>query len=189
MPEQLSQGDARPTVFLDRDGVINRRRLNHVRSWGEFEFLPGTLVGLAALRLLGARVVVVTNQGAVGRGLLSVTRLEGIHDEMRRAVQATGGAIEAIYACLHHPDAGCGCRKPAIGLLLAAARDLGIDLEGSIMVGDSVSDVEAARAAGCLPVLVAGDSRAVEEPVLVVRDLLEVADLVRRLRPRAAAAC
>jgi D-glycero-D-manno-heptose 1,7-bisphosphate phosphatase len=189
LPERVALPLDRPTVFLDRDGVINRRRLDHVRSWQEFEFLPGTLVGLAALRLLGARVIVVTNQAAVGRGLLSVTRLEGIHDEMRRAVQAAGGAIEAIYACLHRPDAGCGCRKPAAGLLLAAASDLGLSLKGSIMVGDSISDVEAARAAGCLPVLIAGDSRAVAEPVLVLRDLLDVADLVRRLRSRVPVLC
>src|SRR5438094_10595507 len=92
-----------PAVFLDRDGVINRRRPDHVKAWEEFEFLPGVLAALASLRSMNTPVVVVTNQGAVGRGLLSAEALGRIHTRMLQAIRAAGGHVEAIYACLHAP--------------------------------------------------------------------------------------
>src|SRR5438067_80410 len=96
-----------PAVFLDRDGVINRCRPDHVKSWGEFEFLPGVLSSLAALRSTGTPVVVVTNQGAVGRGLLAADRLHEIHLRMLDAIQVAGGQITGIYTCLHARSDGC----------------------------------------------------------------------------------
>ncbi|MBO0689945.1 MAG: HAD-IIIA family hydrolase [Candidatus Dormibacteraeota bacterium] len=142
-------------VFLDRDGVINRRRSGHVTCWSDFSFMPGALRALRLLAAAGAHVVVVTNQSAVGRGLLTAEGLAAIHARMARVAARAGGEIAAVYACPHTPEAGCGCRKPGIGLLSRAAGDRGIDLRGSVLIGDSPSDVEAARAAGCRPIAVA----------------------------------
>lgn len=141
-------------VFLDRDGVINRNRRDYVTSWAEFEFLPGVLDALARLRAAGRRVIVVTNQSAVGRGLLAGEELERLHERMRAAIAAAGGAIEEVLVCPHHPQSGCTCRKPRPGLLLTARDKLGVDLRRSILVGDHVTDLAAAAAAGCAAVLV-----------------------------------
>jgi histidinol-phosphate phosphatase family protein len=174
-------GHAR-ALFLDRDGVINRRRPDHVKSWAEFEFLPGAVTGLALLRRMGIRVVVITNQAVVGRGLLHEDELLTIHQRMAAAVSADGGQIERVYTCLHVPQAGCRCRKPATALLEQASVELGISLPDSIMAGDSRRDLDAARAVGCRPVYI-GDSAglAVEPDVSCARDLVDLAGLVSLL--------
>jgi D-glycero-D-manno-heptose 1,7-bisphosphate phosphatase len=148
-------------IFLDRDGVINRRRLDHVRSWHDFEFLPRSLEALRRLRELGGRVAVVTNQSVVGRGLITASDLVSIHERMVEVVERHGGRIERIYVCPHAPGHGCDCRKPGIGLLLRAAADLKVDLARSVLVGDSLTDIQAALAAGCHPIMV-GDGAPVE---------------------------
>lgn len=163
-----------PAVFLDRDGVINRRRDDHVKSWGEFEFLPGVLSSLSKLRQVRARVVVITNQAAVGRGLLSAEDLATIHQRMADAVRVAGGQIERVYACPHRPQAGCACRKPGTELFVRASHELGIDLQNSVMIGDADTDVQAASAAGCLPVRISADgSEAGGTAAFVARDLPE----------------
>jgi D-glycero-D-manno-heptose 1,7-bisphosphate phosphatase len=170
-------------LFLDRDGVINRQRVDHVKSWAEFEFLPGALDGLARLHRIGIRVIVITNQAAVGRGLLEEQDLVRIHQHMCAAVRDAAGDIERVYACLHTPEAGCRCRKPGTALLERASGELGIDLAGSIMAGDSIGDLEAARAAGCLPIVVgSGDWVGRDRHVAHARDLVEVAALIPLLR-------
>jgi histidinol-phosphate phosphatase family protein len=179
-----------PAVFLDRDGVINRRRPDHVKGWDEFEFLPGVLEALADLKAMGTPVVVVTNQAAVGRGLMSPDDLRGIHHRMLRAIDAAGGHVSAVYACLHTPADGCACRKPNPLLFQRASVDLGIDLSRSIMVGDSVTDVQAARAAGCRPVFVNDGGFALDADVLGVNDLAEAVMLWRTVSvPVAALRC
>jgi D-glycero-D-manno-heptose 1,7-bisphosphate phosphatase len=171
----------RRAVFLDRDGVINRERSDYVRSWSEFEFLPQALPALAALNWAGATVVVVTNQSVVGRGLISEQQLARIHDRMRSEISAAGGDIDAVYVCIHTPAAGCPCRKPRTALFESAAADLGIDLRESVMVGDALTDVQAARAVGCRPVLV-GDSRpGLPNDVMVVEDLAQAVERIIRL--------
>src|SRR5256712_8147978 len=172
---------ARPAVFLDRDGVINRRRPDHVKSWEEFEFLPGSLDGLADLRSMDPRVIVIPNQGVAGRGLLAAEGLRQIHTRMLQAIRATGGHVEAVYACLHAPAQGCTCRKPAPTLFYRASDDLGIRLSDSIMVGDSPTDVDAARAAGCRPVLISDGGDAVSPGVVAVQSLPGVVRLWRDL--------
>jgi D-glycero-D-manno-heptose 1,7-bisphosphate phosphatase len=168
-------------VFLDRDGVINRRRLDHVKSWGEFEFLPGTLDALAQLRRMGLRSVVITNQSAVGRGLISEEQLFSIHQQMTMLIAEAGGLIERIYICPHLPSARCACRKPAAELFLRASRELGIDLRLSTMIGDSRTDVEAARAVGSVPILIADGQVNREDDVSVVRDLAQAVGLIPQL--------
>jgi D-glycero-D-manno-heptose 1,7-bisphosphate phosphatase len=135
-----------PVVFLDRDGVINVDRRDYVKSWAEFKFLPRVFEALRLLRKNNIRVVVVTNQSAVGRGLMSISTLREIHDKMLRAIEKRGGRIDGIYYCPHRPDEKCICRKPKPGMVLKARKDLKIDLTRSYLVGDSMKDVELARA-------------------------------------------
>ncbi|MFQ5610861.1 MAG: D-glycero-beta-D-manno-heptose 1,7-bisphosphate 7-phosphatase [Anaerolineae bacterium] len=145
---------SRAAVFLDRDGVINYNRDDYVKRWAEFRFLPGALAALRRLAASPFQIVVVTNQSALGRGLLDPAGLECIHARMSRAVLAAGGRIDRIFYCPHRPEDGCACRKPRPGLLEQAARALNIDLARSYLVGDALSDIQAAQAAGCLPLLV-----------------------------------
>jgi D-glycero-D-manno-heptose 1,7-bisphosphate phosphatase len=169
-------------VFLDRDGVINRDRRDYVRSWEEFEFLPGVLEAFRVLAPGPHRIVVVSNQSAIGRGLVSREAVDGIHARMIEAVRLGGGRIDAVYYCPHRPEEDCLCRKPRPGLLLRAARELDIDLPGSWLIGDDLRDLESAVAAGVRPVLVrTGHGKQLAEDVLarapyrfdVFEDLLE----------------
>ncbi len=146
----------RPGVLLDRDGVLNRVVLRNgrgvsPRSFAEFELLPGVARAVASLRAAALPVLVVTNQPDVTRGLLDPAELARMHEHLRRHVQP-----DEIYACLHDDADGCACRKPRPGLLFRAAADFHLDLARTWMVGDSWKDVDAARAAGCRIIFVAG---------------------------------
>jgi D-glycero-D-manno-heptose 1,7-bisphosphate phosphatase len=144
----------RRAVFLDRDGVINHNRPDHVKSLDEFVLLPGVLQALALLGKSDLCVVVVSNQSAINRGLVTQSVVESIHQWLLETVQQAGGRIDAIAYCPHRPDEACRCRKPQPGLLLDTAQRLNIDLRRSFLVGDALSDVQAAVAAGVQPVLV-----------------------------------
>jgi len=141
-------------VFLDRDGVLNANRPDHVKSLAEFVLLPGALPALSLLGRTGLRVVVISNQSIVNRGLASRETVEGIHRQLVEWAQAAGGRIDAVCYCPHRPDEACGCRKPRPGLLVDAARRLNIDARRSYLVGDAISDVQAALAVGAEPLLV-----------------------------------
>jgi len=143
-----------PAVLLDRDGVINRHRSDYVTSWEEFRFLPRTLAALAAMRQTGFRVAVVTNQSAVGRGLMAREALEDIHTRMLDRCHAAGGTIDAVFACIHAPWDACACRKPKPGLIIDAIRRLGERPATCVVVGDSATDLRAARTAGVPFILV-----------------------------------
>ena len=162
-------------VFLDRDGVINAKAPegNYVTSWERFRFLPGALEGLALLSRGPAPIVVATNQRGIARGRMSGADLQDIHDRMLVAVERAGGRIDAIYHCPH--EGGCECRKPGTGMFERAARDLGIDLAASAMVGDRSSDMEAAARVGALRVLVAGSEDPPPAADHTVADLEEAA--------------
>lgn len=141
-------------VLLDRDGVINWNRPDYVKSWEEFTFLDGALVALRALATSPFRVAVVTNQSAINRNLVSRQTVEGIHSRMVEEIKRAGGRVDRVLYCPHRPDEGCDCRKPRTGLVFQAQSELGLDLARSYLVGDSMEDVEAARASGCFPILV-----------------------------------
>jgi D-glycero-D-manno-heptose 1,7-bisphosphate phosphatase len=147
-------GAARPAVFLDRDGVINRDREDYVKSWEEFVFLAGALEALRRLAGLGLPVVVVSNQAAIARGVVDRSVVDEIHARMVASVRAAGGQIDEVLFCPHGPDDACECRKPRPGLLLQAADRLALDLRASVLIGDAANDVQAARAVGCLAILV-----------------------------------
>lgn len=141
-------------VVLDRDGVINSERSGCVRSVAEWEPIPGSLEAIADLTRAGFKVAVATNQSGLAKGLLTVAELEQIHQKLSDDVAQLGGKIQGIFYCPHDSDSGCDCRKPRTGLLDAIEAHLGADLLGAPMVGDSLKDIQAAKAKGCQPVLV-----------------------------------
>jgi D-glycero-D-manno-heptose 1,7-bisphosphate phosphatase len=172
-------GPRQRLVLLDRDGVINRDSDQYIRCVEEWVPLPGSLEAIADLTAAGFTVVVVTNQSGIGRSLFDVAALGRIHAAMRRAVERAGGKIAAIYHCPHRPDDGCDCRKPRPGLLLQAARDFSVSLQGVPFIGDKASDVDAARAAGAEPVLVGG--AVYPDPSVRVRRFADLAEASRQL--------
>ena len=174
----------KPIVFLDRDGVINRRLVgDYVKSWEDFEFLPGVLGALKRLAVAGRRVILISNQSGIGRGLMRNEDLEMIHKEMKRQIEEAGGKVEKIYVCPHHPDDKCSCRKPQPGLLLQAAKVNNIDLAKSFFVGDSATDIEAGNRVGCITIQVGStpaDSppTAITKPQYLAKNLSDAVDII-----------
>ena len=182
-------------VFLDRDGVINRDSPDYIKSWSEFEFLPGSLEALKQLTQNGFPIIIITNQSVIHRKMVSKKDLDFIHDMMKKAVQSNGGDIKDIFFCPHIPEDRCDCRKPNPGLIYRAQKRYQIDLETSIMVGDSAKDIECARNAGCGSAILVktGNGVAAEkilkekmiQPDVIVRDLLEAVNwIVTRNNPK-----
>lgn len=178
----LSKAQFKGVVLMDRDGVINRMRRDYVKRWEELELLPGSLDAIARLVAAGREIVVLSNQSAIGRGLVSLETVEEINRRLRAAIERNGGAVRAFLVCPHRPEDGCTCRKPRPGLFLRARDELGVDLASAVMIGDQASDMEAARAAGCKAILVdpegdvAGGSSHPSWPV--VRNLAEATELI-----------
>jgi D-glycero-D-manno-heptose 1,7-bisphosphate phosphatase len=138
-------------VFLDRDGVINKKppKGDYVTCWEDFKFLPRVDEAIAQLNRAGFYVIVVTNQRCIAKGLMTVAQLETIHQRMSKSLAERGARIDAIYYCPHEMKPICRCRKPAPGMFVDAARDYGIELPASWMIGDSDIDIEAGKNAGC----------------------------------------
>ena len=143
-----------PTIFLDRDGVINENRLDYVKSWSEFCFLPGSKEAIVTMTKAGYRIVVCTNQAGVARGIIPIDTVEDIHRRMVAEIAKVGGKIERVYYCPHGRDEDCFCRKPRPGMLLRACTELGINMRDATFIGDSMSDIQAALNAGVHPILV-----------------------------------
>jgi D-glycero-D-manno-heptose 1,7-bisphosphate phosphatase len=141
-------------VILDRDGVINHDSDDYIKSPDEWQPLPGSLEAIARLCRADYTVVVATNQAGVGRDLFSQEMLIRIHRKMASSIRDKGGRLDSVFFCPHSPAEQCGCRKPKPGMLLEISDRLGIGLSGVPVVGDSLRDLEAAEAAGAIPVLV-----------------------------------
>lgn len=144
----------RRAAFLDRDGVINLDKA-YVHRWEDFVFVPGVMEAMRRLKAAGHVLVVVTNQSGLARGLYAPAQYEALTSRMCEELARFDAAPDAVYHCPHHPSGtvaafamDCHCRKPAPGMLLQAACELGLSLPDSIMVGDKPSDIQAARAAG-----------------------------------------
>lgn len=174
-------------IFLDRDGVINENRDDYVKTLEEFVPLPGAIESIRMLSDHGYPIFVITNQSAVGRGILSPQMLADIHQHLKRWVEEQGGYITAIYVCPHTPWDNCSCRKPKTGLLEQAAADFGLHLEDAILVGDAYRDIEAGRKVRCRTILVRSGQGAQEQaahkghpiqPDSVVEDLREAVALI-----------
>lgn len=154
----------RAAVLLDRDGVLNVvRRGEYTYRWEQFQWLPGAREAVARLTRDGWPVVVITNQSGVGRGLYTGNDVDDIHNRMGRELEQLGGRIEAFYFCPHTDEDACECRKPRPGLLHRAAQDLGLDMARCFFVGDTASDMEAGRAAGCRVLAVTSGLSTAEE--------------------------
>ena len=137
------------TIFLDRDGVINHDSADYIKHRSEFKFLPKSLEAFGLLKQNGFTTIVITNQSAIGRKMISKRELDYIHTMMKTSVQTSGGEITDIFFCPHMPEDQCDCRKPKPGLIYQAKKKYRIDLATAIMVGDSAKDIECARNAGC----------------------------------------
>jgi D-glycero-D-manno-heptose 1,7-bisphosphate phosphatase len=165
----------RPAVFLDRDGVLNRRvEGGYVTRWTEFKILPGVLPAVRTLRALDLLLVIVSNQAGVAKGLLSVEDLAEITCNSLE-VLGTAGGIDAAFFCLHQPSDRCSCRKPQVGLLELAAEYLNINLQCSFLVGDSPADIQAGKAMGCRTVYLARSPDASVSPCFWARTLGQAA--------------
>ena len=138
-------------VFLDRDGVINRKppEGDYVTRWEDFHILPGVAEGIALLNRASFSVIIVTNQRCIAKGLMSAAELEKMHERMTELLGKAGAIVDGTFYCPHEIEPACDFRKPAPGMLVNAARSHGIDLSASWMIGDSEIDVEAGRNAGC----------------------------------------
>jgi D-glycero-D-manno-heptose 1,7-bisphosphate phosphatase len=160
-----------PAVFLDRDGVIIEE-VNYLAHPDQVRLIPGAAAAIARLNRRGVPVVVVTNQAGVARGFFPEERVGEVHLRLSALLAAGGASVDRFYHCPHHPSAGvgsyrveCDCRKPRPGMLRRAARELGLDLRASCLIGDKVSDLEAGARAGCRTILVrTGHGRRVAAP-------------------------
>lgn len=138
-------------IFLDRDGTINRRPVEHsyVTNVRDLELLPEAVSGMVRLARVGWPLIVVSNQRGIALGKLTRVELVAIEECLQSALAMRGQSITAFYYCPHDLDEKCDCRKPKPGMLLAAARDYELDLSASWIVGDTEADMEAGAAAGC----------------------------------------
>jgi D-glycero-D-manno-heptose 1,7-bisphosphate phosphatase len=141
-------------IILDRDGVINEDSDAFIKSPAEWKPIRGSLEAIARLHRAGWRVVIATNQSGIARKLFDLDMLSRIHETMHRQVAESGGLIDAVFFCPHGPDDQCDCRKPKPGMFYDISGRLRISLKGVPAIGDSLRDIQAARAAGAAPMLV-----------------------------------
>ena len=141
-------------VIVDRDGTVCVEREGYIQTPDEWEALPGALDAIARLNQAGYHVVIAANMPGLGRGLFDSAALNAIHTKMAKQLAAVGGRVEAIFFCPHAPEEACSCRKPAPGLFQKIGERYKVDLKQVHAVGNSLSDAQAAHAAGCVPHLV-----------------------------------
>lgn len=143
-------------VFLDRDGVINRDpgKSRYVSSWSEFNFLPYSKKAIALLSSKNVPLFIISNQAGVSKGLYTVEMLEDITAKMLSRLTECKAKIRAVYYCIHNARDNCSCRKPKAGMIEKAVSGAKIDIAQSFFVGDTISDVQTAKAAGCKSILV-----------------------------------
>lgn len=141
-------------IILDRDGVINYDSDFYIKSPSEWIPIPGSLEAVAALNQAGYKISIATNQSGINRGIYTLDALSAIHEKMRLALADVGGQIDSIFFCPHTPNEACPCRKPKPGLLRQIATHYQCDITKISFVGDSLRDIEAARAVSCKSILV-----------------------------------
>lgn len=178
----------RKAVFFDRDGIINKKAPphNYVKSWEEFEFLPQVFSTLKAVKDKGYLIFIISNQAGVARGFLSLDDLGKIHRRMEEEFKKQDIEIARVYFCPHGYHEGCECRKPKPGMLWEAAKDFGLDLKNSYLVGDSKEDIEAGKSVGCRTTLsLTGETESRVEinswdlkPDFVISDLGELKEIL-----------
>jgi D-glycero-D-manno-heptose 1,7-bisphosphate phosphatase len=169
---------SRPTLFLDRDGVVIVEK-DYLHDAGQVELFPGVIEGLRLARAAGFQLVGVSNQSGLGRGHFTAADLDAVMRRLDALLRAGDATLDAFFYCPHAPQDGCACRKPAPGLLVEAGRELAWDPARSWVIGDKVSDVDLALGAGLQACLVRTGYGSQQErrlgertPVLVADDLL-----------------
>lgn len=164
------------TVFLDRDGVINERLIDdYVKSWDEWDWFPGSLDAIVQLSHEVGRVIVITNQQGIAKGLMTGADLSDIHQNMKEDLRGAGGEIDAVFHCPHGKNEGCNCRKPRTGMYDQARMMFPeINPARSVMVGDSTSDMEWAKNAGIHSVAVGEEAKGGEMRVKSLKEFVDM---------------
>jgi D-glycero-D-manno-heptose 1,7-bisphosphate phosphatase len=177
-----------PAIFIDRDGVIIHNRAEYVRSLKHVLLYPRSIAALAGLAESAYKIVVVTNQAGVGKGLIPLDTAAEINHRVVEAIVQAGGRVDGVYVCPHTVEDRCACRKPQPGLLTRAAADLGIDLGASYMIGDAASDVAAGQRAGVKQAILVLTGRGREQrsiaeaPFVVKRSLKDALEWITSLK-------
>jgi histidinol-phosphate phosphatase family protein len=193
---RLNRLNQRPAIFLDRDGVLNEEKTDHVRTPADLKLLPGVAEAVAQINRSDYLAVVVTNQPMIAKGLADEAALEQVHAKLEAGLSERHAFVDRIYYCPHHPEVGhpgerkelkipCDCRKPHPGMLLRAARELNIDLARSYIIGDRTVDIETGRRAGTKTILVrtgfgGSDRKCDATPDAVCDDLKQAVELILR---------
>jgi len=176
--------DMKRAIFIDRDGTIIKDK-GYITNVSFVELIPGAAQAINRFHSLGFIVVLVTNQSAVGRGYITEDELAKIHKTMKQLLFQEGSFLDAIYACPHHPDERCGCRKPEPGLIRKACKDFDINIAKSYIVGDQKADVELGKKEGMSSILVltghGKDTVKETSPDYVVNNILEAEKLIERI--------
>ena len=178
-------------AFLDRDGTIIEEK-DFIRTADQIEFMPGSIDAIKMLRSLGYKIVVVSNQSGIGRGILTEKMVTEVNASFLRRLEDEDAPADALYFCPHHPDDNCDCRKPKTGMIERAVGELGLDLENAVVIGDKLADVKLGRNIGAKTILVlTGYGRKVldelrdwnpdEKPDFVAENLLGAASWLKDL--------
>ena len=136
-------------IFLDRDGVLNKNKDDYVKNISELEIFPFISEPIKKLQSAGFKIIVITNQSAINRGLMTKKHLNEIHEKIQSFLIQNNTKIDYFYFCPHTPNENCSCRKPKSGLLLKAIDDFSIDVNNSWFIGDRDSDIQAGKSVGC----------------------------------------
>ena len=155
-----------PAIFLDRDGVIIENQADYVRDWSHVHIFPEAIHALSNMNLKDHKIIIVTNQSAVGQGLISLETANAINSRLIEVIHNQHGRIDGAYLCPHLPDDKCGCRKPKPGMLLQAEQELSLDLKRSWMVGDAWSDIQAGHSAGVRGTIIVKTGRGADQLLL-----------------------
>ena len=171
-------------LFLDRDGVINREAEGYITEWSQFEFLPGALEAIRRVTEEGYKIIIISNQSAINRGLATKEEIDQIMTNMVTEIEASGGKIWDIYYCPHRPEDKCDCRKPEPGLFFQAEEKHRVKITNTWFVGDKLTDVAVAIRVGARPILIRGGKPVPgvlvteEDAVTVVDNLSEAVDYI-----------
>lgn len=146
-------------IFLDRDGTLNKKasERQYITIWDDFEFQDGVLDAMKKLHVALYKPIIITNQQCVGKGIITIEQLNGLHAKMTTVIQAHGGNVHDIFVCPHLESDNCECRKPKPGLFYQAAEKYKIDLKKCVFIGDSQTDKETGEAAGVATLLIERD--------------------------------
>jgi len=175
-------------IFLDRDGIINKSAGKHkyILDWNSFEFLPGFINTFRKICKLNYKLIIVTNQQCIGKGLINETELNAIHNNMVNTLSMNQIYIQNIYYCPHLVEEKCNCRKPNVGMLIKAKKELGlkIDYNYCFLIGDRFSDISAGIAFGCKTILLNSCMRKIPrrtQPDFIITEISQLLNIFIKL--------